>query len=301
MLNINLIKPLKENRNGKSYQKAKTPDAVTSEVISLIPTRQSEINPMKNNIIYRDSPIIADIAITVDAKGRFNLNALHKASGLDSNKSPTLWLKTQITQDLIKELRQNPAFLQESTDMRKRTSLMIKRGINKEVFAHELLAISYAGWIGPKFQLMVNQAFLNYKKVKLAQTKTIQKYYLLEYRQAKAMELSVKLLDTVFSNLTHFSEKSKQVIYANTLNPIAGKEIIPQPPLENKTYTATEVGKRLNISANRVGRIANKLNLKTKEYGIFILEKLHSCDKYVESFRYNGKAIREINHYLDEK
>nr|WP_317615280.1 KilA-N domain-containing protein [Halomonas elongata] len=34
-------------------------------------------------------------------------------------------------------------------------------------FAHELLAVSYAGWISPKFQLHVNQVFLDYRMGKL--------------------------------------------------------------------------------------------------------------------------------------
>lgn len=35
-------------------------------------------------------------------------------------------------------------------------------------FAHELLAISYAGWISPAFQLPVNQVFMDYRTGKLA-------------------------------------------------------------------------------------------------------------------------------------
>ena len=44
---------------------------------------------------------------------------------------------------------------------------MIKGGLSQGTFAHELLAISYAGWISPAFQLQVNQVFLDYRTGKL--------------------------------------------------------------------------------------------------------------------------------------
>lgn len=124
---------------------------------------------------------------------------------------------------------------------------------------------------------------------------------LAEYRKARAMELSVRALDKMFSNLPHLSEQSKQAIYADTINPIAGKNVIPLPKLENKTFSASEVGHLLDVSSNMIGRIANKLNLKTDEYGIFVLDKSRSSDKQVETFRYNEKAIDVIKTHLINK
>lgn len=124
---------------------------------------------------------------------------------------------------------------------------------------------------------------------------------LAEYRKARAMELSVRALDKMFSNLPHLSEQSKQAIYADTINPIAGKNVIPLPKLENKTFSASEVGDLLGISSNMIGRIANKLNLKTDEYGIFVLDKSRSSDKQVETFRYNEKAIEVIRNHITNK
>ena len=42
-----------------------------------------------------------------------------------------------------------------------------KEGRAGGTFAHELLAISYAGWISAAFQLQVNQTFLDYRQGKL--------------------------------------------------------------------------------------------------------------------------------------
>lgn len=99
------------------------------------------------------NPVIGGVEIATDTKGRFNLNALHKASGLGPNKAPAQWLRTKTAQGLVEEL----------TDMQICTSPIeaVKGGANQGTFAHQLLAVSYAGWISPAFQLRVNQVFLN--------------------------------------------------------------------------------------------------------------------------------------------
>ncbi|MET4696116.1 phage antirepressor KilAC domain-containing protein [Endozoicomonas lisbonensis] len=104
-------------------------------------------------------PVIAGITITTDDKGRFSLNALHKASGEGSGKQPSNWLRLYSTQALVEELV-------NSSDMMS-LPVVRKEGSNGGTFAHELLAISYAGWISPSFQLQVNQTFLDYKTGKL--------------------------------------------------------------------------------------------------------------------------------------
>lgn len=68
-------------------------------------------------------------------------------------------------------------------------------------------------------------------------------------------------------------------------------------PEVEKTYSATEVGNALGITAAKVGKIANAHGLKTDEYGITVMDKSRYSSKEVPSFRYNerGKAkIREI-------
>ncbi|MBW5853316.1 KilA-N domain-containing protein, partial [Yersinia enterocolitica] len=104
-------------------------------------------------------PVIAGVEINTDTEGRFNLNALHKASGLGANKAPAQWMRTQAAKEIV----------QEVIDMQICTSPMktIKGGVNQGTFAHELLAIEYAGWISPAFRLQVNQTFLDYKTGKL--------------------------------------------------------------------------------------------------------------------------------------
>ncbi|CAK2395261.1 KilA-N domain-containing protein [Vibrio crassostreae] len=102
-------------------------------------------------------PVIAGIDIRVDDMGRYNLNNLHRASGFGSNKAPAQWLRTQQAKEIVREV----------TDMQICTSPLniIKGGQSQGTFAHELIAVSFAGWLSPRFQLTVNQAFLDSKQV----------------------------------------------------------------------------------------------------------------------------------------
>lgn len=74
--------------------------------------------------------------------------------------------------------------------------------------------------------------------------------------------------------------------------------MIPVPVLEEKHYTATQIGKIFNVSANKIGRIANDNNMKTEEYGEYYLDKSRYSDKQVEAFRYNDKALEKFNDIL---
>lgn len=105
-------------------------------------------------------PVIAGVEITTDAEGRFNLNALHKASGLGSAKKPSNWLRLDSTKELITELDQCSDLSTASVDT-------VVGSANPGTYAHELLAIAYASWISPSFHLQVNQVFLDYRTGKL--------------------------------------------------------------------------------------------------------------------------------------
>jgi hypothetical protein len=66
-----------------------------------------------------------------------------------------------------------------------------------------------------------------------------------------------------------------------------------------RTYTATEIGTILGISSNKVGRLANNLNLKGEkgeknEYGEWFKDKAVYSNKEVETFRYTEKGLEAI-------
>lgn len=94
----------------------------------------------------------------------------------------------------------------------------------------------------------------------------------------------------------------QQVCKAYAANTLAEKDVVSLPKAEEKTYTATEIGNMLNVSAHRIGRLANLHKLKTAEYGSWYHDKSKHSNKEVETFRYNAKAIdkfRQILHCIE--
>ena len=59
-----------------------------------------------------------------------------------------------------------------------------------------------------------------------------------------------------------------------------------RPPVAQQTYSASEIGERLGISGNKVGRLTKAHNLKTEEYGIWVLDQSAHSNKQVSNFRY---------------
>ena len=83
----------------------------------------------------------------------------------------------------------------------------------------------------------------------------------------------------------------KQILNAKATEIITGENLLPLPTAERKTYTATEIGDMLGISANKVGRLANEHNLKTSEFGKMFYDKAKHSNKQVETFRYYENVI----------
>ena len=106
---------------------------------------------MKNKL-----PIVVGMEIPLDEFGRYNLNVLHKASGGDKKNGPAYWLALDSTKDLIGELDK------QTTEI----TVVKSAGRYGGTFAHELLAVEYAGWISSAFRLQVNQAFIDYRSGK---------------------------------------------------------------------------------------------------------------------------------------
>jgi anti-repressor protein len=111
----------------------------------------------------KNLPVIAGVEINVDSNGLYNLNALHRASGAGDSKKPSEWARNEQVQELIAELHME---LSGNSRLGQKVINIQKGGANPGTFTHELLAVSYAGWISPSFQLKVNQAFLDSKDQK---------------------------------------------------------------------------------------------------------------------------------------
>jgi prophage antirepressor-like protein len=87
------------------------------------------------------------------------------------------------------------------------------------------------------------------------------------------------------------SRQAIELLIGEAAEITTGKMLLAKPQIE-KTYTAGEIGNELGISGNAVGRIANANSLKTKQYGIEVLDKSSHSSKQVPTWRYNeaGRA-----------
>lgn len=90
----------------------------------------------------------------------------------------------------------------------------------------------------------------------------------------------------------------KQVLHAHATKEMTGEFLLPLPALVEKTYSAQEVGDILGISANLVGRLANKHGLKDDAHGRWFKDKAKYSDKEVSSFRYYQSAVDEIRQVI---
>ncbi len=119
-----------------------------------------------------------------------------------------------------------------------------------------------------------------------------------EYRRARTLKLTVDAVHQLFDMMPHLSDLSRQCAAANLINPVAGFDAIPLPKLDEHFYPAGEVGEMLGVSANKIGRLANTNNLKSEQYGMFVLDKSAHSTKQVESFRYNANGVEALRHLI---
>lgn len=95
------------------------------------------------------------------------------------------------------------------------------------------------------------------------------------------------------------NESYGQILDAYATKELSGEFLLPLPETE-KTYSATDIAKMLNVSSNFVGKIANKNNLKNKEYGMYVMDKSKYSTKEVQTFRYNEKGFNRIKELVME-
>jgi len=90
-----------------------------------------------------------------------------------------------------------------------------------------------------------------------------------------------------------------QILDSYATEALAGAHILPLPTVKGRTYSAKEVGHELGISANKVGIIANRHNLKTDDYGVWVHDKSPHSNKQVQNFHYYTEAIPVIRKLIN--
>lgn len=111
---------------------------------------------------------------------------------------------------------------------------------------------------------------------------------------AKTAELFLEI-----GNRTSIPEY-KNILNSYAANTLAGKEILALPEVNEKTFSATEIGDILGVSANKIGKISNLYKMKTPEYGKFFYDKSRYSNKEVETFRYYEKAINKFKELINK-
>lgn len=97
------------------------------------------------------------------------------------------------------------------------------------------------------------------------------------------------------------SNSSRQSLLAQAAKELTGEMTIPV--MKHKEYSATEIGKLLGITSNKVGRIANEIGIKAEqpgqnEYGRWSNSKSKYSDKEVPQWLYFEKGFQAIKEYL---
>lgn len=110
--------------------------------------------------------------------------------------------------------------------------------------------------------------------------------------QSRQATLWMKMAELIGSSEVH-----KQICAAYASKALEGEMVLPLPAVE-KTYTAREVGDKYGVSANRIGKLANRHGLKTAEYGMLVMDKAKGSCKEVESWRYNERGVQAIGELL---
>ena len=116
--------------------------------------------------------------------------------------------------------------------------------------------------------------------------------------RAKAMLLNAqnRALKTLMKTMENkqLSPVAIEVFGLKSIEQLTGVDMGNYLLKVDKTYTATEIGEMLGISANKVGVLAKQHNLKTEKYGIWVVDKSKYSNKEVSTFRYFQNALDTI-------
>lgn len=115
----------------------------------------------------------------------------------------------------------------------------------------------------------------------------------LKEANSRQAELYLRIADNV-----QVSEY-KQILNSLAVEAMSGKKYLPLPEVNKKTYSATDIGKLLGVSSNKIGRLSQRLGMKIPEYGKFFYDKAKGCNKQVETFRYYENAINVFRKALE--
>lgn len=170
--------------------------------------------------------------------------------------------------------------------------------MNRDGFT--LLAMGFTGKEALQWKLKYIAAFNEMEQaltqpVKPVQPTDLQRQRLaIMERNSKSREASLWLKIAAGSSVPAY----KDVANAYAANILAGREVLPLPEATEQTYSATDIGRMLGVSAMKIGQIANKHGLKVAEFGKLFYDKSRYSNKQVETFRYYPCAVDKFRTLL---
>lgn len=244
--------------------------------------------------------IVADNAININKDGLYCLNDLHKAAKAANNATdthkPSEFLRNAGVKLFVEELSKagNPAPVKT-----------VKGGSSPGTYADELVAMRYAAWISPAYEIQVYRAMQALKNGDLDEAVNVSKSNaaveaLAEQRRSNAVEKQIKNAAAIYDLLPNLGDSSRQAIAANLVNPAAGREIIPLPRIEEKFYTTTELAKDLEMTSAMLGRLANQHSMKKPdETGEYRLSQSSHSAKQVEQWYWNLSGAEQMRDLVN--
>lgn len=248
------------------------------------------------NMIVDNSPI------RINHDGMYSLNDLHKvamaAGKATDSHAPSQFLRNDSVKSFISALESD---VQNCTSVK--TS---KGGKGQGTYAVELVAMKYAGWIDPSYEVQVYQAVQALKRgeidkaVELSGSKASRRS-LDDLRHAKAVEMQLANVERFRQLFPNIGERANQAFAAALLNPVIGMDAIPLPRIEDKFYTTTELADEFETTSAMLGRLANQNNMKLPWHGEYRLSKSQRSDKQVEQWYWNESGRVAMRHIIEMK
>ncbi|QQR47751.1 KilA-N domain-containing protein [Myxococcus xanthus] len=109
-----------------------------------------------------DSLVVGDVIVRQDSNGRYCLNDLHRAAGLEKRHQPSDFMRNASTVALIEEIR--------SGDSRNDPVEVRQGGTMQGTFVCRTLVFRYAAWVSATFELKVYKVFEDFVDGRLAPT-----------------------------------------------------------------------------------------------------------------------------------
>lgn len=244
-----------------------------------------------NKEIIMSNLIVADTSIAINKDGLYSLNDMHKAALIAGHATehhkPANFIRNEGVMAYIAAVESEAHIC----------ALKVIKGGKSGTWAAELVAMKYAGWISPAYEVQVYQVAQALKAGEIAKAVNLSgskaaKSALDDMRHAKTVEMQLSNVERFRQLFPNLGDRANQAFAAALLNPVIGIDAIPLPKIEEKFYTTTELAEEFETTSQMLGRLANQNNMKMPEFGEYRLSKSQHSDKQVEQWYWN-EAGRE--------